>query len=101
MAGMDVLVVVEDPAGYRAAVDTWRRTATVVEELPPWVAVCRLDGEAPEVAGVRWYTGAVPQDILLRLEPPARVFIAAWLDRQRPSAGPDDPTWAERGYVEP
>lgn len=101
MTGMEVLVVVEDPDGYRAAIEAWRRTGMVVEELPPWVAVCRLDGAAPDVPGVRWYTGAVPQDVLLRLEPPARVFIASWRDRQRPDAPPGGPTWAERGYVEP
>jgi hypothetical protein len=101
MTSMEVLVVVEDPGGYRAAIEAWRRTATVVEELPPQVAVCRLDGEPPEVPGVRWYTGGVPEDILLRLDPPSRIFIASWLDRRRPAEPPDGPTWAERGYVEP
>lgn len=101
MTSMEVLVVVEDPAGFGAAVDAWRRTATVLQELSPWVAVVRLEGKAPDVPGVRWYTGAVPDDVLLRLDPPARIFIASWLDRQRPAERPDDPTWAERGYVEP
>jgi hypothetical protein len=101
MMGMEVLVVVEDPAGYHAAIEAWRRTANVVRELPPWVAVCDLRGDAPDLPGVHWYTGGVPGDMLLRLEPAARIFIASWLDQRRPSARPDDPTWAERGYVEP
>ena len=69
---MEVLVVVQDPAEYRAAIDAWRRTATVVQELPPWVALAEPRGEVPDVPGTRWYTGAVPPDVLLTLAPAAR-----------------------------
>jgi hypothetical protein len=100
MMGMEVLVVVENPDGYRAAIDAWRRTAAVVEELPPWVAVFHLRGEAPDLPGVRWYVGEVPPDVLLRLEPAARIFIAAWHDRRRPAERPGAPSWSERGYIE-
>jgi hypothetical protein len=99
---MEVLVVVQDPAGYRTAIDAWRRAATVVQELPPSVALARPWTEAPEVPGTKWYTGDVPQDVLLSLEPPARIFIAAWLDRQRPKDRPGDGLdWDARGYVQP
>ncbi|HEV8570940.1 MAG TPA: hypothetical protein VGQ92_28270 [Actinoplanes sp.] len=81
---MEVLVVVQDPAEYRAAIDAWRRTATVVRELPPWVALAEPRGEVPDVPGTRWYTGAVPPDVLLTLAPAARLFIAAWRDWQAP-----------------
>nr|WP_296075743.1 hypothetical protein [uncultured Actinoplanes sp.] len=97
---MEVLVVVENPQDYRAAIDTWRRTASVIQELPPRLAVCHLRGEAPDVPGVRWYTGEVPPDVLLRLDPAARIFIAAWHDRRRPAERPGNPTWSERGYLE-
>jgi hypothetical protein len=44
----------------------------------------------------------VPPDVLLRLDPPARVFIAAWLDRlgtkNRPPGGE---SWEARGYIKP
>jgi hypothetical protein len=99
---MEVLVVVQDPTDYRSAVDGWRRAASIIQELPPWVAVAIPHGETPDVSGTRWYTGAVPPDVLLRLEPPARVFIAAWLDRlgakNQPGQGP---SWEARGYIEP
>jgi hypothetical protein len=99
---MEVLVVVEDLAGYRSAIDAWRRTATVLQELPPWVAVAETGEQVPDVPGTRWYTGAVPQDVLLRLEPPARIFIAAWRDRQRPQERPGAGlSWDARGYIVP
>ena len=99
---MEVLVVVQDPAGYRAALDAWRRAATVVQELPPSLALARPHGEVPDVPGTKWYTGDVPQDVLLSLEPSARIFIAAWLDRQRPKERPGDGLdWDARGYVQP
>jgi hypothetical protein len=100
MMSMEVLVVVEKPDGYRAAIDSWRRVASVIQELPPWVAVCHLRGDAPELPGVRWYVGEVPADVLLSLEPAARIFIASWHDRLRPAERPGNPTWSERGYVE-
>jgi hypothetical protein len=99
---MEVLVVVQDPAAYRTAIDAWRRSASIVQELPPWVAVAIPHGEAPDVPDTRWYLGAVPPDVLLRLDPPARVFIAAWLDRQGAKIrGHDDQSWEARGYVKP
>jgi hypothetical protein len=99
---MDVLVVIEDPAGYDTAIDAWRRAATVLRELPPWVALCRPRDEPPRVAGTRWYTNAVPEDVLLRLEPPARLFIAAWRDTLRAPERPGEGrSWLERGYVTP
>jgi hypothetical protein len=87
---MEVLVVVKDPARYDEAVDVWRRAGTVLQELPPWVAVAEFRGEAPDVPGTSWYTGAVPPDVLLDLDPRARIFIAAWRDRHtpRPDGGP-------------
>jgi hypothetical protein len=100
--GMEVLVVVQDPSDYRSALDGWRHAASIIQELPPWVAVAIPQGETPDVPGTRWYTGAVPPDVLLRLDPPARVFIAAWLDRlgtkNRPPGGE---SWEARGYIEP
>jgi hypothetical protein len=91
---MEILVVVSDPAAYRAAIDAWRPSATVVQELAPWVAVVIPHGDAPDVPGTRWYTGAVPADVLLSLDPPARIFIAAWLDRRHAKARPrDDGSW--------
>jgi len=53
-------------------------SATVVQELPPWVALAIPHGDAPDVPGTRWYTGAVPPDVLLSLDPPARIdlFVA-------------------------
>src|SRR4051794_23503836 len=99
---MDVLVVVEDPAGYDAAIDAWRCAATVLRELPPWVALCRPHDEPPHVPGTRWYTNAVPEDVLLRLEPPARLFIAAWRDGLRPLDRPGEGRSGQgRGYVTP
>ena len=75
-------MVVQDPAEYRAAINAWRRTATVVQELPPWVALAEPREEVPDVPGTRWYTGDVPADIYLSLTPAARLFISAWRDRQ-------------------
>jgi hypothetical protein len=99
---MEVLVVVKDPSKYREAIDAWRRTATVVQELAPWVALAEPRGEVPDVEGTRWYTGAVPPDVLLWLDPPARVFIAAWLDRlgAKNRTG-DGLSWDARGYIQP
>lgn len=82
--------MVNDPAEYRAAIDAWRRGATVVQELPPWVALAEPRGEVPDVPGTRWYTDVVPPDILLTLDPPARIFIAAWRDRHAPEDRPGD-----------
>jgi hypothetical protein len=99
---MEVLVVVLDPAAYRNALDVWRRSASIVQELPPWVAVAIPHGETPDVPDTRWYLGAVPADVLLRLDPPARVFIAAWLDRLgAKNHAHDDQSWEARGYVKP
>jgi hypothetical protein len=99
---MEVLVVVQDPAEYRTAIDAWRRTATVVQELPPRIALAEPRGEVAEVPGTKWYSGPVPQDVLLSLEPPARIFIAAWLDRRRPRERPGDRLdWDARGYIQP
>jgi hypothetical protein len=99
---MDVLIVVQDPAGYREAIDAWRRSATVTQELPPWVALAQFTGEAPDVPGTRWYTDSVPDDVLLRLAPQARIFIAAWRDRRRPKERPGDGlTWDAPGYQPP
>lgn len=99
---VEVLVVVQDPAEYRAAIDAWRRTATVVQELPPWVALAEPRHEVPDVPGTRWYTGIVPPDVLLRLSPAARLFIAAWRDRQvakeRPGQGLP---WDAPGHLPP
>jgi hypothetical protein len=99
---MEVLVVVKDPGGFRAAMDVWRRSATVVQELPPWVALVQPRGEVPDVPGTRWYTGPVPPDVLLTIDPPARIFIAAWLDRQAPKNRPGDGLrWDAHGYLPP
>jgi hypothetical protein len=99
---VEVLVVVQDPSAYRPALDAWRRSASIIQELPPWVAVAIPHGEAPDVPGTRWYLGAVPPDVLLWLDPPARVFIAAWLDRQgAKNRAHDDQSWEARGYVKP
>ena len=99
---MEVVVIVPEPSAYRAAIDAWRRSASIIQELPPWVAIAIPHDEVPDVPGTRWYTGAVPPDVLLRLDPPARVFIAAWLDRQGAKAqDPDGRSWEERGYVRP
>jgi hypothetical protein len=99
---MEVLVVVQDPSAYRSAVDAWRREASVIQELSPWVAVAIPHGEIPDVPGTRWYTGAVPPDVLLRIDPPARVFIASWLDRQGMKNRPAEaPSWEARGYIKP
>lgn len=99
---MEVLVVVKDPAEYRTAIDAWRRAASIIQELPPWVALAIPRGEMPDVPGTRWYTGAVPPDVLLSIDPPARVFIAAWLDRQGAKHPPGvAPSWEARGYVRP
>jgi hypothetical protein len=101
-AVMEVLVVVQDPSDYRSAVDAWRRSASIIQELPPWVAVAIPQGAAPDVPGTRWYIGAVPPDVLLRIEPPARVFIAAWLDRLGMKGRADGgPSWESRGYIKP
>ena len=99
---MEVLVVVQDPARFRTAIEAWRRSATIVQELPPWVALAEPRGEVPDVPGTRWYTGAVPPDVLLALGPPARLFIAGWLDRRAPKNRPGDGLpWDARGYVQP
>jgi hypothetical protein len=99
---MEVVVVVLDPSAYRPAIDAWRRSASIIQELPPWVAVAIPHGETPDVPSTRWYLGAVPPDVLLRLDPPARVFIAAWLDRQgAKNRAVDEPSWEARGYVKP
>ena len=99
---MEVVVVVQDPAAYRDAIDVWRRSASIIQELPPWVALAVPRGEVPDVPGTRWYTGAVPPDVLLGLDPPARVFIAAWLDRMGARNQPHDaPSWEQRGYIRP
>jgi hypothetical protein len=81
---VEVLVVVQDPDRYRALIDQWRGAATVVQELPPQVALATLrSADPPDVPGTRWYSGAVPADVLLRLDPAARLFVAAWRDRQQ------------------
>lgn len=99
---MEVLVVVLEAADYRTSIDAWRRTATVVQEFPPRIALAQPRGEVTEVPGTKWYSGAVPQDVLLSLEPAARIFIAAWLDRQRPKERPGDRLdWDARGYIQP
>jgi hypothetical protein len=99
---MEVLVVVQEPADYRTAIDAWRRMGTVLQELPPRLALALPRGEVTEVPGSKWYSGAVPQDVLLSLEPPARIFIAGWLDRQRPAGPPGDhPSGDARGYLKP
>lgn len=99
---MEVVVVVQDPTAYRDAIDAWRRSASIIQELPPWVALAIPRGEVPDVPGTRWYTGAVPPDVLLRLDPPARVFIAAWLDRMGAHHRPrDSPSYEARGYIQP
>ena len=99
---MEVVVVVQDPTAYRDSIDAWRRSASIIQELPPWVALAIPRGEVPDVPGTRWYTGAVPPDVLLGLDPPARVFIAAWLDRMGASHRPHDaPSYEARGYIRP
>ena len=99
---MEVLVVVKDPARYGEAIDAWRHAGTVTQELPPWVAVAEFGGDAPEEPGTSWYTGAVPPDVLLDLDPRARIFIAAWLDRRAPKDRPGDGlSWDAPGHVPP
>ncbi|MDY7088745.1 MAG: hypothetical protein SYR96_27025 [Actinomycetota bacterium] len=99
---MEVLVVVQDPADYDQAIEAWRRSATVTQELSPWVALARLDGEAPDVPGTRWYTGAVPPEVLLGLDPAARLFVAAWRDRQHPKKRIGDGlSWDAPGFRPP
>ncbi len=98
---MEVLVVVQEAADYRTSIDAWRQTATVLQELPPRIALARPRGEVTEVPGTKWYSGAVPQDVLLSLEPSARLFIAAWLDKQCPRETPGRPGWDARGYIQP
>lgn len=99
---MEVVVVVQDPTAYRDAIDAWRRSASIIQELPPWVALAIPRGEVPDVPGTRWYTGAVPPDVLLGLDPPARVFIAAWLDRMGAHHRThDSPSYEARGYIRP
>jgi hypothetical protein len=99
---MEILVVVTDPDGYRTAVDGWRRIARVTQELPPWLALADIGDQAPDVPGTRWYTGAVPPDVLLRMAPQARLFVAAWLDRRQPKDRPGDGrSWDAPGLVPP
>ena len=99
---MEVLVVVQVSADYRTAINAWRQTTTVLQELPPRLALASPHGDVTEVPGTKWYSGAVPQDVLLSLEPSERIFIAAWLDKQRPQEQPGNgPTWDARGYIQP
>lgn len=99
---MEVLVVVRDPTGYDQAIEAWRRSAAVTQELSPWVALARLDGEAPDVPGTRWYTGDVPAEVLLGLDPAARLFVAAWRDRQHPEQRIGDGlSWDAPGFHPP
>ena len=99
---MEVVVVVQDPTAYRDSIDAWRKSASIIQELPPWVALAIPRGEVPDVPGTRWYTGAVPPDVLLGLDPPARVFIAAWLDRMGArNPAHDAPSYEARGYIRP
>ncbi len=86
-----MLVVVANPDDYREAIDAWRRSATVTQELKPWLALASTTGAAaPVVPGTHWFTGEVPMDVLLRLPPPARIFVAAWRERQAPKKRPGD-----------
>ena len=74
----------------------------LVQELPPWVALAEPRGEVPDVPGTRWYTGAVPPDVLLTLAPAARLFIAAWRDRQAPKERHGEGlSWDAPGHLPP
>ena len=98
----EVLVVVADADRYQEAVEEWRRSAAVTQLLPPRLALVVPDRDPPPVPGTRWYTDAVPADVLLSLAPYERIFIAAWRDRRsiKKRTG-DGLPWDAAGYDPP
>ena len=98
----EVLVVVADADRYPEAIDAWRRSAAVTQLLPPRLALVVPDRDPPEVSGTRWYTDAVPADVLLSLAPHERIFVAAWRDRRgmKTRVG-DGLAWDADGFAAP
>ncbi|MBM2618522.1 hypothetical protein JIG36_23480 [Actinoplanes sp. LDG1-06] len=100
---MEVLVLVRDPDRYAEAIDAWRQSATVTQELRPWLALVSPAGpQVPEIPGTRWFAGDVPEDVLGELPPAARLFVAAWRQRQEPKDRPGDGLpWDTPGHLPP
>ena len=79
----------------------------VRQQLPPRLAIVAADEESlralarsPDVLSV--HTAQVPEQVLSRLEAPARTFAAAWNERRRPKERPGDGLpWDAPGHDAP
>jgi hypothetical protein len=67
----------------------------VRQQLPPRLAIVAADEDSlralarsPDVLSV--HTAHVPEQVLARLDAPARTFAAAWNERRRPKQRPGD-----------
>jgi hypothetical protein len=90
-----------------AALDAIDSVVEVRQLLPPRLAIVAADDvglraleRRSDVLSV--HTEAVPADVLARLDEPARLFAAAWNERQRPKrrAG-DGLPWDAPGFDAP
>jgi hypothetical protein len=99
----EVLVVVAVGGGYAEAIEQWRRSATVSQEMPPRLALVLLGpDDPPHVPGTRWYLDDIPADVLLDLTPPERIFVAAWRDRRAAKVrSGGDVLWDTREFRRP
>lgn len=78
----EVLVVVDDPARYAAAVAALRRVGVVTQLMPPRLAVVRIapGADLPHVPGTTVYIGRPDVD----LSESEQIFVDAWLARDQP-----------------
>ncbi len=96
----EVLVVVDDPARYAAAVAALRRVGVVTQLLPPRLAVVRIapGSDLPHVPGTTVYVGRPDVD----LSKSERIFVDAWLARDQPKDRVGDGLpWDAPGFEAP
>lgn len=80
---MDILVLMDEPIGGKALPSSW----TLVHRASPRLIVVRLSGASPEEIADRpdvvvATVGALPPDVIPRLEPDEAVFAAAFAARR-------------------
>jgi len=104
--GREALVLITDQDRRPEVIDELRRSATVVQLLPPRLATIALAvGQrevVPEIAGATFYVDEVPSEVVNSLLPQEQVFARGWQARRGgKNRSGDQLSWDTPGFTPP